>query len=211
MLADIYQLCPESALLCWLFLSPPHPGGQSLHFVIQDILRTDPGYWLGMRGRKSRHSPHFSKAFSVSWPEEANLLGQRGTWGTLKEKRSVPTFKHPFLPRQVSWTIFPPIRASILTPEIYGDCIFGFVCGFATLSSEPDFSTLFFEAAGGNPQHCISGHLLSEHVFNWQLSAWRSSHLSEVPAEAILLRYPDVEQEFLHLPGQCHEPGPPSQ
>lgn len=40
------------------------------------------------------------------------------------------------------------------------------------------FSTLFFEAAGGNPQHCISGHLVSEHAFNWQLSAWRLPHLS---------------------------------
>ena len=136
--------------------------------------------------RKPLHGPHFSKAFTWSPGQRKLTYWDKEELGELRRKKGlVLIFKHPFLPKQVSRTIFPPIRVLILTPEIYGHCIFGFVCGFATLSSEPmgtvksmgtvylvlfvallhcprslTFSMMFFEAAGGNSQHCISGHLL---------------------------------------------------
>lgn len=210
MLADIYQLCSESALLCWLFLSPPHPRGQSLSFrtyseltLVIDLEWGAENPCTAPTSVKPSQSPGQRKLTYWDKEELAELWRKKGQYQHLSTHSSPGKCHGLFFP--LSGPRFWHQKSTGIVYLVF------FFCGFATLSSEPDFSTLFFEAAGGNPQHCISGHLLSEHVFNWQLSAWRSSHLSEVPAEAILLRYPDVEQEFLHLPGQCHEPGPPSQ
>lgn len=125
--------------IAWLAFSPlpapaPRSSAGTLSFRTHSEL-TLVIYLEAMRSRKPLHGPHFSKAFTWSPGQRKLTYWDTEELGELRrEKGLVLIFKHPFLPKQVSRTIFPPIRVLILTPEIYWDCIFGFVCGFATLS-----------------------------------------------------------------------------
>ena len=181
MLADVYQLCPKSALLCWLFFSPPRPRPQekSLHFVIHDALRTDAGYWLGIRGGKALHGPHFSKAFTQPPGQRKPTYWDKEELGELRRKKDQYQHLSTHSSPGKSHVLFFPLSGPRFwhqksTGIVYLVLFVALLCCHWSLT----FSTLFFEAVGGTPQHCISGHLVSEHAFNWQLSAWRLPHLS---------------------------------
>lgn len=156
------------------------PQGQGFYFTIQDMLKTDTGNDLkAMRGSGGRKSfilegTCFQEGLClVSRQQKANLFdkeGLRDLW-RLKISYIYPhIYIHPYIPRQV-WenNFFFPVRALILTKEIYWGCTLSFVCSFAILWSEPkpDFQHIVLWGYRRVPLRPASEVLwLSEHILN---------------------------------------------